>query len=326
MLTARKIIISRTDSIGDVVLTLPVAAALKQQIHHCEVYFLGNTYTKNIIEKCEYVDVFLNYDDLKKENGLVSLKNIEATDIIHVFPNKNIASWAKKAGIKNRVATTNRLFHWNTCNKLVLLSRKNSKLHEAQLNLKLLNGLGLHSEYSLSEIACMYGLSAMPHHKKTTSEKIRLILHPKSKGSAREWGTNNFRKFITLLNPNVYDIYVSGTKEEKPFADEICSGFTYINNICGTLSLSEFINFIAESDVLIACSTGPLHIASALGIKAIGLYAPMKPIFPQRWAPVGKNAGFLVLNKKCNDCKGGGACSCIIQLTPESVFAKMNTL
>ena len=36
-----RIILSRTDSIGDVVLTLPMAAALKQSFPGCTVVFLG---------------------------------------------------------------------------------------------------------------------------------------------------------------------------------------------------------------------------------------------------------------------------------------------
>jgi heptosyltransferase-3 len=60
-------------------------------------------------------------------------------------------------------------------------------------------------------------------------------------------------------------------------------------NLTGKLSLQQFIAFINHCDVLIAASTGPLHIASALGKKAIGLFAPMRPIHPGRWKPIGVN-------------------------------------
>jgi ADP-heptose:LPS heptosyltransferase len=80
------------------------------------------------------------------------------------------------------------------------------------------------------------------------------------------------------------------------------------------MNLLQFIEFINEAEVLVACSTGPLHIASALGKIAIGLYAPMKPIFPQRWAPVGTKSYCLVIDKQCNDCKKGGECACILSL------------
>ena len=319
--TTRRIIISRTDSIGDVVLTLPMAAAIKQSLPQAEVIFIGNTYTKKMIEACRYIDTFVNWDDLKNGDAAVVLRQLDASDIVHVFPNRQLAKYAKQAGIPNRIGTTNRWFHWLSCNTRIALSRKRSSLHEAQLNLKLLQGLQIRCDYSLSEIEHMYGLA--PTAKKVGSQKRKVILHPKSKGSAREWGLDNFRKLITLINPAEFEIYVSGTKEELAFADALVKGFEHVHNLCGSMSLEEFIQFIGTCDALVACSTGPLHIASAKGIKAIGLYAPMKPIFPQRWAPVGLRSSYLVIDKACSDCRAGGACACIMQITPEEVYEEL---
>jgi ADP-heptose:LPS heptosyltransferase len=319
----RRIIISRTDSIGDVVLTLPMAAAIKKELPHAEVYFLGNSYTKNIIEACTFVDVFLNWDDMKNTNVAKTLSSIQATDIIHVFPHARLASEAKKAGIKNRIGTTHRLYHWYTCNTRIALSRKRSALHEAQLNLKLLQGLHIKSDYTLHEIQQMYGLAIDEKKSSNTTQKKKIILHPKSRGSAREWGLQNFRELIRMMDPALFDIYISGTKEEEAFATELTKGFDHVNNICGKMSLNEFIQFIGTCDALIACSTGPLHIASAKGIKAIGLYAPMKPIFPQRWAPIGTHSSYLVIDKDCNACKSGGSCACILQIQPKQVLDEL---
>jgi ADP-heptose:LPS heptosyltransferase len=319
----RRIIISRTDSIGDVVLTLPMAAAIKKEWPDAEVYFLGNSYTKNIIEACTFVDVFLNWDEMKNTNVAEKLSILHATDIIHVFPNAKLAQEAKKAGIKNRIGTTNRLYHWFTCNTRVALSRKRSSLHEAQLNLKLLQGLHIKCEYTLTEIKEMYGIAVEQPISSLTTQKKKVILHPKSRGSAREWGLQNFRELISLINPSEFEIYISGTKEEESFAQELCAGFDHVHNICGKLSLNEFIQFIGTCDALIACSTGPLHIAAAKGIKAIGLYAPMKPIFPQRWAPIGTHSSYLVIDKDCNACKNGGSCACILQIQPQQVLDEL---
>jgi ADP-heptose:LPS heptosyltransferase len=66
-----------------------------------------------------------------------------------------------------------------------------------------------------------------------------------------------------------------------------------------------------------------LHIAAALGKKVIGIYAPMRPIFPARWAPLGTNATYLVLDKNCNDCRRSEDCTCIRAITPEQVADKI---
>jgi ADP-heptose:LPS heptosyltransferase len=64
-------------------------------------------------------------------------------------------------------------------------------------------------------------------------------------------------------------------------------------DLCGRLSLDEYITLISSSYALVAASTGPLHIAAACGIRAIGLYSPMRPIHPGRWKPIGKQAFFI---------------------------------
>ena len=145
-MTQQRIIISRTDSIGDVVLTLPMASLLKKVIPGCTVIFLGSSYTRDIVACCPDVDEF--YDWKQTE-----LADIHADTIIHVLPRPEIAKAAKKAKIKLRIGTTNRLYHWWTCNKLVKLSRKKSDLHEAQLNLKLLTVFeGVKDLYSLDDL------------------------------------------------------------------------------------------------------------------------------------------------------------------------------
>ena len=53
---AKTFLLSRTDSIGDVVLTLPMCGWLKQHIPGARIIFLGKTYTKAIIECCPDVD------------------------------------------------------------------------------------------------------------------------------------------------------------------------------------------------------------------------------------------------------------------------------
>ena len=57
------ILISRTDSIGDVVLTLLMAGIIKQFLPQSKIIFLGRNYTKDVIDLCEHVDEFVSFDD-----------------------------------------------------------------------------------------------------------------------------------------------------------------------------------------------------------------------------------------------------------------------
>ena len=145
-------IISRTDGIGDVILTLPMAAVLKKEFPGCHILFLGKTYTQEVIRCCVNVDRFLDWDRIRQlspEQQMTELKATGADVIIHAFPCAAIAQLAKSAGIQLRIGTSGRLFHLLTCNRIIWLSRRRSRLHEAQLNLKLLNGLIPRHEFHL---------------------------------------------------------------------------------------------------------------------------------------------------------------------------------
>jgi heptosyltransferase-3 len=320
------IILSRTDSIGDMVLTLPMAKVIKEYFPHTKVFFLGREYTRAVVDACIYADGFIELNDFLKKDFLIDNKPADA--IVHVKPLAAVASHAKKLKIKWRIGTTNRIFHWHTCNKLVKLSRKRSNLHEAQLNLKLLHPFGIKKDFCLNEIQDFYGLKKIkPLDKKYAelldSSKYNLILHPKSRGSAREWGLDNFELLIFLLDKTHYKIFISGTEAEKklvqPLLDKVALTVT---DITGQMSLPDFVSFIAHCDGIVACSTGPLHIAAALGKEALGIYAPLHSIRPQRWGPVGAKAVTFSLDKKCTDCfKNKMACHCIQEIAPQKVKA-----
>ena len=136
----KNILISRTDGIGDVVLTLPMVGFLKTKFPDARIHFLGKTYTQPIIEACSHIHSFLNWDEWSKKTlaeQVATLKELNTDVFVHVFPRKEIAVLAKKARIPTRIGTFGRSFHFFNCNKKVHFSRKNSELHEAQLSFKL---------------------------------------------------------------------------------------------------------------------------------------------------------------------------------------------
>jgi heptosyltransferase-3 len=322
--------LSRTDSIGDVVLTLPMAGLIKKNFPQSTVLFLGRTYTRDIVSLSGHIDQFVNFDDIEKAEKNEQIKMLSAlnTDvIIHVLPQKQIAKLARKAGIRVRVGTTNRIYHWFTCNKLIRLSRKNSDLHESQLNLKLLSFLNITEEVSLTEMSGYYGFKHIPELPAEFRALLmpgvfNLILHPKSKGSAKEWGLENFKRLIEILPQETYHIFISGTDQDRAQMNDFLESARKrrnVTDITGTLSLRQFIAFINHCDGLVAASTGPLHIAAALGKSAIGIFSARRPIHPGRWQPVGKKVLALVYDESCQTCKSKKDCDCVTRIEPERV-------
>ncbi len=323
----KTIIISRTDSIGDVVLTLPMAGVIKKFYPNSRIIFLGKTYTKPVVALSKFVDEFINWDELQKmPNAIDVLKNYNADVFIHVFPNKEIAKLVKATKIPLRIGTFGRLHHILTCNKKVLFTRKKSDLHESQLNLKLLSPLGITQHFELTEIVNFYGFENVPTlspelKKLIDTNRTNVILHPKSKGSAKEWGLKNYLSLAELLPKDRFKVFVSGTEEEgKLIGNTFNFDDENIVSLIGKLSLTDFIAFIANSDGLVAASTGPLHIAAALNKKAIGLFSPKRPIHPGRWKPVGQKAQAVVFESTCNKCSKGLDCDCISKIEPQTIL------
>ena len=117
--TPRKIIVSRTDSIGDVLLTVHCVNGLKKNFLKTKLIFLCKNYTLPVLEQFSVIDEVLSVSELLEmpfEKQVRLFKKINADWILHVFPNKEIAQLAKKAKIKNRVGTSHRFFHYFTCN------------------------------------------------------------------------------------------------------------------------------------------------------------------------------------------------------------------
>ena len=331
---SRIFLISRTDAIGDVVLTLPVAGRLKQLFPGCRVLLLGRTYTQAVAQACPWLDGFVNLDELLPlpENAQIAALQASGADtILHVFPNRQLAWLARRAGIRYRIGTRNRWFHWLTCTKLISLSRRHSPLHEAQLNLQMLHGLGETGSMPLEAVAPLVQLTPTvplrPELHRLLADRqpgqLNVILHPRSRGSAREWGLAHFGTLAKLLHQAGHRIFITGTAAE---GEELHAWLrehqSYLTaDLTGQLGLPEFLAFIAAADGLVAGSTGPLHLAAALGRNVLGLYPPIRPMHPGRWAPLGAHASYMVFDKPdCQDCRAQPAgCACIKALEPVQV-------
>ena len=298
----KNILIARTDSIGDVILTLPMCGWIKRYFPNCNISFIGRTYTQAVIESSEHVDAFINWDDVEncaQIDQVRLLRDTGAKTIIHVFPNKTLIRAAKLADIPTRIATGRRLQTIFKCNKLVFFSRKNSNLHEAQLNIKLLKPLGIPTVVGLTDIPDLYGFTNIPPISRVMEEMLKtgkknIILHPLSKGSGAEWGLENFLSLIEISKNDPLHFFISGTRDDgtkiRSFLPINAKNFT---DTTGMFLLRELISFINAADGLVAASTGPLHIAAACGKQAIGLYTSKRPLHPGRWAPLGKYADVL---------------------------------
>lgn len=317
----KRIIVSRTDSIGDVVLTLPFCVRLKSLYPEAALVYLCKAYTKSVVECFAPVDEILLLEDLEHMSKVERKQALFADMILHVFPHPKIAQWSKEANIRRRIGTSHRWAHWFYCNEKVDFTRKNSSLHEAQLNFHLLNPLGQKNIPSFSEIQDMsmnfQGNSSSP----ISGDYI--VLHPFSKGSAVEYPLHNYVELAERLIEKGFTVVVSGTAAE---AEKIGVSFDHLPGVVNAVakySLQELMGIIHHAKGFVACSTGPLHLSGIMNVKTVGLFSPKKPIHPGRWSPLGTQTQCLVFDKECTQCQEKKSCNCIEKIPVERIF---NTL
>lgn len=326
----KRVLISRTDSIGDVILTLPLCAAIKRKFPEVELFFLAAPYTIPVLESCLVIDQIINVQQLlegTEKEQIEKLRSLQLDTILHVFPKKEIARLAKKARIPNRIGTSHRGFHFWTCNQRINFTRKNSEFHEAQLNFHLGRSLGFETLPTWEELNA--DLSYFQPKGKIefpglNKEKKTIVLHAKSQGSAVEWPLHKYNELASQLEKEGYRIFFTGTEKEGAMIRPEIQWTENIVDTTGQFSLHELISFIDQVDCLIACSTGPLHIAGILNKNCIGLFTPKKPMHPGRWRPLGRRSTTLTSKENCT-CKSKENCSCLSEISVQEVFHQIQS-
>jgi heptosyltransferase-3 len=330
----KHILISRTDNIGDVILTLPLAGILKQHYPNVKITFLGRDYVRAITEHSAYIDDFLSWDMLSgmsESDAVAKIQSHQFDAVIHVYPRKSIGDLMKKAKVPYRIGPASRFYFWFRCNKLVRFSRRKSDLHEAQLNLNLLRPFQLKPNDDLLYLRDMMGFSSkkpLPSHLQSllVPGKFNLIVHPFTNKNTREWPLSHFIEFINQLPPEKFNIIITGSEKENSIIQEkIMPHCPNVINAAGKSSLSEFIQLIAHVDGLVANSTGPMHLAAVLGIHSLGLFPLTKGMDTNRWAPIGEKAEVIRADPNCQQgtCAAVRDCFCMESITVDQVKQKI---
>ena len=151
-----------------------------------------------------------------------------------------------------------------------------------------------------------------------------ILLHPGSGGSARDWKPENFALLATELKKRGFFIVITGGKTETELVRSVAQNAGEgVKSFASTLSLKEFAAFIQTAKLFVANSTGPLHIAAAVGTPVVGFFAPVQVMSPKRWGPLtDKKVIFVPDPVQCSRCKGGKCQGndCMEQITVKQVL------
>lgn len=309
--TPTKILIARTDRIGDLILTLPLASALKRLFPGVQITFLVRAYTAEIVKNCRNVDEVLIAPEM---NGaiqtaiLINQLKYAAFDMAFlVYPDKKV-SWACfRAGIPLRIGTAYRWYSF-LFNRKVHDHRKDVKYHELEYNLRMLHAINKATEVSPETVDYSFGITdevtaqiAMPELQIPQDKKV-VVIHPGSGGSAVDLPKEKFQELVAnLSSTGKYTVIVTGNTNEYALCAEVCLGSSAIN-VAGKLNLLQLMVIIQKSNIFVSNSTGPLHIAAALNRYVIGFFPKIKTCSPERWAPYTAKRAVFVPGIKCSNC------------------------
>lgn len=329
-ITSQHILISRQDNIGDVILTLPMAAYLKQLNPKVKITLLCRAYAAPVVRYCDDIDEVVEIESIQHDL-LGYLKHSDIDTVILAQPDRPLAKAAFRAGIRHRIGNARqKLYQLFFCNRRVRFSKGLTPNHESQINFEFLRPYGVTAPPQRSEIPALYHFS-IPTDKNNAEllapYTFNLVLHTKSNGHGREWPIAYYQALAEALSkqPDVH-LWLTGSVKEGEWLQQHAEALLHmptVTNLCGKQSLAQLSSFIYQADGLIASGTGPLHLSAAIGQRTLGLFPPTRPMHPGRWAAIGRRASNLYqAESSCPGCSQREqiTCACMQAITPAAVL------
>ena len=111
-----------------------------------------------------------------------------------------------------------------------------------------------------------------------------------TKLASKDWGIANWRALVEgLLDVYPHMILFVGAQPDWELSESLLRlGSRRCVNLCGTLKVRESAAVIALASLFIGNDSGPMHLANAVGVPLIAIFANFAP--PGMWFPMGEQA------------------------------------
>lgn len=120
-------------------------------------------------------------------------------------------------------------------------------------------------------------------------------------GSAKRWLPERFAAAASEVARALdAQVAVFGSAQERDVCEEVVRGVTVpVHNFAGETSLGEYIELAAACQVYLTNDSGPMHIASALGLPTVAVFGATNHITT---GPTGPLAVVVRENVECSPC------------------------
>jgi len=297
----RRILVVRTDRVGDVVMITPMLRELKRKFPDAYLGALTNDRSAPVLHHNPHLDALI-IDDPGPGTFWKTVRSIRShrfTDALMVWPAKRAAYQLFLAGIPRRIGVGHKLYEVITFMRTVT-REYDPPQHEAQYCMKLARAIGVTTDDLTPE------LYVTPQERDRARAYFRrlgipdesrvVVVHSGSLNTTPNWSEGRYLQLITAMlekdTQRRIHVLLTALEMSEGFRRQIAGlGDERVHDVTPEVGpLRNLIGVIAASDALVASSTGPLHLASGLGIRSVGIYC-RRPLFrAEHWGALGPAA------------------------------------
>jgi len=281
--TPIRILTSRADRIGDLILTLPAIAHLKEHSKghitlHCAEY------TRDIAELAVYNGICDDY--------ICSSKDLDGSyDFgIAYFHKPGLKGLFKSAGCGFSIGPRPKISAMWSYSKSFAQHRSKVKKSEMQYNLDLSNHLVKKLGVPGAKFKGLPKLK-IPDSWTCSTESPDMIVNLSNGGSAKNWSLSQYTDWVQKNAPTkrVDFLIVGNDAIEREKLLEKWDGFNenLHQKVGAFVSLKELMVYVSKTKFMLSSSTGALHVAHALGVDCLGVYPTKQVESFKRWRPDG---------------------------------------
>jgi ADP-heptose:LPS heptosyltransferase len=288
-----KVLVARCDRLGDLVLALPVFAWLKQCRPDWEVHALVSASATPLVEHDPAIDAIYTWHGTPDSQLEQKLTDERYDAVLILRFQTELAAMLRRCGIRRRYGPLSQWASWLLLNRGVLQGRSRVRRHERDYNVDLARRLARRSGPASDPVIHLQPQQREAGRRLRASEapdaRILAFVHPASGGSALDWEPAHFAAVAGELAARPgWRVFLTGSHHDRLVVDRIGPHLDpRVKVMAERFPLREFLGLLSAGDVMIAPSTGPLHMAAALGLAAVGVYPPAPTMSPRRWGPLG---------------------------------------
>jgi lipopolysaccharide heptosyltransferase II len=336
-----RILVVRTDRVGDVVLSMPAVEALRALFPAAYICMMVAPCCREIVEHSRFLDDFLLYDKQSigrsfrkawKFSRELRSRRFDVAFVLHPTIRAHVSVYF--AGIPRRVGYRKK-FSFLLTDTIVHTKHRGEK-HETEYALDLLRAVGLEPatyapHLTVSDDADRRARDLL-REAGITSEDTVIVLHPAASCPSKIWPPDYFARAADELiaKYGCKTVVVSGPDGLRQ-ADEVIRRMTReAVNLAGRTTLSTLAGIFKQSELVISNDSGPVHVASAVGAPVISIFGrKQEGLSPRRWGPLGNKGVALHKDVGCEQCRAHN-CSrdfaCLKAVTVEDVLTAADAL